>query len=200
MRVAEQFCALVLLKDSSSSRRHGRRRSRWDGMAWERSTFPRRPRWFNTFFHAFDHTPALLHFLKRLQQVAPLPAPSSAGIAFHGLPVRRTKMIPTRQFRSGIGGRPPFGLARCSGRRDSISLHNSSGTHCRAIPCASERSASPSWAATRGVRPESRPPSLVLVESARLRGPPGRSLSSKRRTLYSPRIVKRVLIQDANHE
>lgn len=54
----------------------------------------------NTRWKRF-HTPAVCQSRSRLQQVMPLPQPSSCGSISHGMPLLRTKTIPVRQARSG---------------------------------------------------------------------------------------------------
>ena len=97
------------------------------------SILPSRPREWRICCQTFCHTPAWLQALKRRQQVVPSPQPSSAGRSFQVHPVRSTKMIPVRHFRSGSRGRPPFGLGGSSGNNGLTSFHSSSVTHWRAI-------------------------------------------------------------------
>ena len=52
---------------------------------------------------------AVAEFIKAGQCCSMKGEKVSAGIAFHGLPVRRAKMIPTREFRSGMGGSSSLG-------------------------------------------------------------------------------------------
>jgi hypothetical protein len=68
------------------------------------------------------------------QQVIPLPQPISSGSICQGRPVLRTNRMPVNVARSGILGRPPFGLGRSGGRIDSISRHSPSGSTSFAIP------------------------------------------------------------------
>jgi hypothetical protein len=70
--------------------------------------------------------PAFCQSRKRLQQVIPEPQPSSLGSISQGMPVRRTNTTPRRQARSGIRGRPPFGLDLAGGKRGAITFHKSS--------------------------------------------------------------------------
>jgi hypothetical protein len=83
-------------------------------------------------------TPASFQSRSRLQQVMPLPKPSSLGSISQGMPLRSTKMMPARQPRSGSRGRPPFGLGGSRGSSGSMTAHNSSGTNGVAMsghPC-----------------------------------------------------------------
>lgn len=52
------------------------------------------------------HTPARCHWTRRRQQVLPEPQPICRGNICHGMPDRRTKRMPVRMARSGIGVRP----------------------------------------------------------------------------------------------
>lgn len=63
------------------------------------------------------------HSRNRRQQVTPLPYPSFSDNICQGIPERRTKMIPAKQFRSGIHGRPPFGWGGLAGKNWEISSH-----------------------------------------------------------------------------
>lgn len=65
------------------------------------------------------HTPAACQSRSRLQHVIP-EQPISDGSISHGMPERRTKMIPASAARSPTRGRPPLGLAGSGGRSGSI--------------------------------------------------------------------------------
>lgn len=90
------------------------------------SSTPNRSR---TFSHNCCQTPASCHSWSRRQQVMPQPQPISMGSSSHGVPVFKTKRMPTKQLRSGTRGRPPFGDGLCLGSSGSTSAHNSSGTN-----------------------------------------------------------------------
>jgi hypothetical protein len=53
------------------------------------------------------------------------------------MPVLSTKMIPSRQARSGTGGRPPLGEGWCSGSNGAIALQNAFDTRFLAIVSSS---------------------------------------------------------------
>ena len=72
--------------------------------------------------------PSCCQSRNRRQQVIPEPQPSLCGSIRHGIPLRSTKMMPTRQARSVRRGRPPCDLGDGFGRRGSIKFHNASGT------------------------------------------------------------------------
>jgi hypothetical protein len=72
--------------------------------------------------------PACCQSRSRRQQVMPEPQPNSFGSIRQGLPLRSTNMMPERHFRSARYGRPPRGLGKGGGRRNSINSHNVSGT------------------------------------------------------------------------
>lgn len=61
-------------------------------------------------------TLASCHSFKRRQQVVPNPQPSSGGSHDHGRLARRTKMMPRRQSRFEMQGRPPHGFSGSGGR------------------------------------------------------------------------------------
>jgi len=77
--------------------------------------------------------PACCQSRSRRQQVMPLPQPSSRGRYSQGVPVFRTKRMPSRQLRSGTGGRPPLGLGCCGGMRGSIFSQSASGSSSLAM-------------------------------------------------------------------
>jgi len=99
----------------------------------ERLIFRRRPKRFRSRWWISGHRPASVQSLSRRQQVTPLPQPNSAGSIFHGIPDRKTMMIPVRQSRSGTGGRPPWGLGFGGGNRGWISFHTSSASNVNAM-------------------------------------------------------------------
>ena len=101
--------------------------------ARDRSTRPSLPKAPSTQRQTASQTPASVHRRNRRQQVVPSPHPSSAGRSFQAQPVRSTKTMPTRHLRSGMRGRPPFGLGGSHGSSGAISFHRSSLTHRRAI-------------------------------------------------------------------
>ncbi len=72
-------------------------------------------------------TPAACQCRRRRQHVLPQ-QPRAAGTSFHCMPVRSTSRMPASAARSGVGGRPPFGLARSGGRSGAMAVHRSSGT------------------------------------------------------------------------
>jgi len=80
-----------------------------------------------------SHTPACCQSRRRRQQVMPLPQPISCGKYSQGIPVLRTKMIPARQARSGMRGRPPLGFGGSGGNNGSRVAQRSSGTNGLAI-------------------------------------------------------------------
>ena len=101
--------------------------------ARERSTRPSLPNALSTHRQTAGQTPAPVHWRNRRQQVVPSPHPSSAGRSFQEQPVRSTNMMPMRHLRSGMRGRPPFGLGGSDASSGAISFHSSSLTHWRAI-------------------------------------------------------------------
>ena len=105
--------------------------------ARDKSIRPSRPRALRTVFQIAGQRPASVHSRNRRQQVLPSPQPSSAGRSFQMQPVRSTKMMPTKQQRSGMRGRPPLGLGGSGGRRGWICSQSSSLNHCRAIGLSS---------------------------------------------------------------
>jgi len=86
----------------------------------------------NTLWRRFQ-TPACCQYLSLRQQVMPLPHPISLGSISQGIPVISTNKIPVSTFRSGMGGRPPFGFGLGGGRRGWITPHSSSETISLAI-------------------------------------------------------------------
>lgn len=82
---------------------------------------------------SFFQTPACCQALSRRQHVIPLPQPISRGSISQGMPVFRTKRIPVSTFRSGRGGRPPFGFGLGGGRSGWMTAHSSSETSSLAI-------------------------------------------------------------------
>jgi hypothetical protein len=75
-----------------------------------------------------SQTPASRQSRSRRQQVMPEPQPSSWGSHSQGMPVFSTKMMPVRQARSAIRGRPPFGLGGSGGNKGWMISQSSSGT------------------------------------------------------------------------
>src|SRR5512135_1901680 len=71
---------------------------------------PRRPRTRSRRRCSSGQTPDCVQAWKRRQLVLPLPYPRRVGSICQGMPVLSTKMIPSRQVRLGIGGRPPLVL------------------------------------------------------------------------------------------
>jgi hypothetical protein len=86
------------------------------------------PSQFNSRSCSLAHTPAVCQSRSRRQQVEPLPQPSSRGSSCQEMPVLRTKMIPAKQARSGIRGRPPLGLGGAFGRKGTMASQRSSET------------------------------------------------------------------------
>lgn len=81
-----------------------------------------------------SHTPACCQSRSLRQQVMPLPQPISKGRSFHPIPVFRTKRIPVRAARLGIGLRPGCRLRRgFSGKSGLMISHNLSSTNAFAI-------------------------------------------------------------------
>jgi hypothetical protein len=93
-----------------------------DQSSWSDS--PRRSS--NTWWILF-HTPASCQSRRRRQQVMPLPHPISWGSNSQGMPVRSTKSIPVSTLRSGMRGRPPFGLEGSGGISGAMISQSSSG-------------------------------------------------------------------------
>jgi hypothetical protein len=83
---------------------------------------------------SFFHTPAFCQSLTRRQQVMPEPQPISCGSISHCKPDLSTKIMPVRAARSGMRGRPPFGLGGSFGKSGSMITHSSSGTSGLLIP------------------------------------------------------------------
>ena len=77
---------------------------------------------------SFSQTPANCHSCSLRQHVMPEPQPISRGSICHCMPVRSTKMMPTKHARSDRRGRPPRGFGRSGGNSGSMRLHNSSDT------------------------------------------------------------------------
>jgi hypothetical protein len=63
----------------------------------------------------------------------PEPQPISCGSLAHGIPVRRTKTIPSSASRSSSGGRPPFVRVGRAGSRGAMSAQSASETSGSAI-------------------------------------------------------------------
>lgn len=90
-----------------------------------RSASPKRSR---SIWCSCSQTPAACQARKRRQHVTPDPQPISVGSSSQAMPERRTKMMPVRQARSGMRGRPPLGLGGSSGSKGSTIDQSSSGT------------------------------------------------------------------------
>jgi hypothetical protein len=70
-------------------------------------------------------TPARCQSRKRRQHVMPLPQPSSWGSISHGMPLRKTNMIPVKAARSVMAqGRPPLGLGGSGGKSRATISHS----------------------------------------------------------------------------
>ena len=80
----------------------------------------------NTWWILF-HTPASRQSRRRRQQIMPLPHPISWGSNSQGMPVRSTKSMPVSTLRSGMRGRPPFGLEGSGGINGAMISQSSSG-------------------------------------------------------------------------
>ena len=106
-------------------------------IAFEKSTRPLRPSALRMFCQIAGQTPASVQARNRRQQVLPSPQPNSAGKSFQMQPVRKTKIMPTKQRRSGMRGRPPLGFGGSGGSKGWICSHSSSLNHCRAIGLSS---------------------------------------------------------------
>src|SRR5512135_174187 len=98
---------------------------------------PRRPRTRSRRRCSSGQTPDCDQAWKRRQQVLPLPYPRRVGSICQGIPLLSTKMIPSRQARSGTGGRPPLGDGLGSGSRGAIAFHHVSETRFLAIVSSS---------------------------------------------------------------
>lgn len=75
-------------------------------------------------------TPASCQALKRRQHVSLLPKPNSLGSISRVMPALRTKRSTPSTARSGMRGRPPFGLGGSGGSSGSITSQSSSLTIC----------------------------------------------------------------------
>lgn len=80
-----------------------------------------------------SHTPNSCQSRRRRQHVTPLPQPISCGKYDQGIPVRKTKRIPTRARRLETAGRPLLLGGLSGGRRGSMCSQSVSGTSARAI-------------------------------------------------------------------
>lgn len=110
----EALSTTLRLKSIRSSRRSRSRSTRW----------------------MVSQTPASCQSRNRRQQVMPQPQPISCGRSSQGMPVLRTKRMPAKQARSGMGLRPGWHfLCRRTRRFGSMIAHNSSETSIRAISC-----------------------------------------------------------------
>lgn len=92
--------------------------------ARSQSSCPAAPSRSSSTWCRASHTPACCQSRRRRQQVMPEPHPSSCGSRSQGMPVQSTKRMPVRQARSGMRGRPPFGLGgqRAAAARDGPQL------------------------------------------------------------------------------
>jgi hypothetical protein len=97
-------------------------------LARDQSTAASSPSHFSSFVCNRSQTPAARQSRSRLQQVQPLPQPSSFGSIRQGQPVRRTKTMPRRAARSEIRGRPPLGMGGSLTSRGPMASQRSSGT------------------------------------------------------------------------
>lgn len=74
-------------------------------------------------------TPAACQSRNRRQQVIPQPHPISCGSISHWMPVVRTKRMPVKHARSGVGFRPGLRVRRgLAGMMGSMSAHKRSST------------------------------------------------------------------------
>lgn len=80
------------------------------------------------------HAPVLCHSFKRRQQVIPDGTPERPGTSCQGVPVARTKAMPSSAARSERRGLPPLGLGGSGGKRGSTASHSSSLTRCWCTP------------------------------------------------------------------
>ena len=97
-------------------------------IARARSSRPRRRSSVSKTWCSRFQTPARCHRASRRQQADPEPQPISLGSMFQGKPLRRTKRMPVRTARSGMGFRPAYlrFLGRRLGSSGSMRVHNSS--------------------------------------------------------------------------
>src|SRR5579884_3717664 len=93
-----------------------------------------RPKRLSSVWGNCSQTPAACQSRSRRQHVEPLPQPISTGSICHGMPVRRTKMIPASAARSGTRGAPPLGLGGSGGIKGAMASHNVSLTNGLLIP------------------------------------------------------------------
>jgi hypothetical protein len=101
-----------------------------------RSSRPRRRSSVSSAVWNRFHTPARCQRTRRRQHVTPDPQPISRGSIRQGMPLRRTKRMPVRTARSGIGARPAYCRfrERRFGRSGSIRFHNASSSKGSVIP------------------------------------------------------------------
>jgi hypothetical protein len=90
-------------------------------IATSQSSLPSRSSFFSNRSQAWAKTPSLTHSFSRRQHVQY--EGKRSGKSFHGEPVRRIQMIPSRQGRGATLGRPPVGR---STKRCLIKVHCSS--------------------------------------------------------------------------
>ncbi len=104
-------------------------RSRW--------IWPCRPSTSKSRWCRWGQIPSCVHKWNRRQHVEPLPCPKRVVSVCLGMPLLSTDMIPSRQSRFGMRGRPPFGEGSGSGRSDAIPFHKASVTSFFAISFSS---------------------------------------------------------------
>ena len=92
------------------------------------------PNWSSKSWCRRFQAPAFCQWRKARQQVIPLPQPISRGSISQGMPLWSTNRMPVSLARSGMDGRPPFGLGRSGGKSGSISCHRSSLTRGLDMP------------------------------------------------------------------
>jgi hypothetical protein len=92
------------------------------------SIWPASPSRSSSVWCKAPHTPTACQSRNRRQQVIPEPQPISWGSNSHWMPVFSTKMMPVKQARSEMRGRPPLGLGGSAGSSGETSAHNSSLT------------------------------------------------------------------------
>ena len=95
--------------------------------ARDQSIWSDSPRRSSNAWWIFFHTPASCQSRRRRQQVMPLPHPISWGSNSQGMPVRSTNSMPVSALRSGMRGRPPFGLGGSGGISGAMTSQSSSG-------------------------------------------------------------------------
>jgi putative spermidine/putrescine transport system substrate-binding protein len=106
---------------------------RLSALARDQSMAASSPSQFKSRSCSFCQTPTACQSRNRLQQVMPLPQPSSFGSSRQGHPVRKTKTMPARAARGGTRGRPPVGFGGSFGNRGSMASQRASGTRDEAF-------------------------------------------------------------------